>query len=147
MLVFDGDCAFCNRAVQFILAHEHRSDLLFVPRNSPLGLSLREQYHLQHIESLLWIIHGQAYIEFDAVAHTAAYVGGTYARLASIAHWLPRPLLNFAYRIFAKIRKRIAGRPRQCLLLTPEQQQRFLETSSLEVSQSVGPSNPRAVQS
>jgi predicted DCC family thiol-disulfide oxidoreductase YuxK len=126
MLVFDGDCAFCHRAVQFILAHEHRSDLLFVPRNSPLGLSLRERYHLQRVESLLWIEADQAYIEFDAVAHTATYVGGPYARLASAANLLPRPLLNWGYRTFAKLRKRLAGPPRHCLLLTAEQQQRFL---------------------
>ncbi len=125
MLIYDGDCAFCHRSVQFILAHEHRSDLLFVSRDSPLGLSLREQYHLQRVESLLWIENGQAYIEFDAVAHTAAYVGGIYARLISLIRFLPRFLLNLAYRLFAKIRKRIAGRPRQCLLLTPAQQQRF----------------------
>jgi predicted DCC family thiol-disulfide oxidoreductase YuxK len=126
MLVFDGDCAFCHRTVQFILAHERRSDLCFVPRDSPLGLSLREQYHLQGVESLLWIECDQAYIEFDAVAHTAAYVGGGYARLASMARLLPRPLLIFGYRTFAKLRKRLAGRPRHCLLLTAAQQQRFL---------------------
>src|ERR1700681_4316950 len=73
MLVFDGDCAFCHRAVQFVLAHERRADLLFVPRDSALGLSLREQYHLQHVESLLWIEGDRAFVEFDAVAHTAAY--------------------------------------------------------------------------
>jgi predicted DCC family thiol-disulfide oxidoreductase YuxK len=126
MLVFDGDCAFCHRVVQFILAHERRSDLLFVPRDSALGRSLREQYHLQRVESLLWIEDDHAFIEFDAVARTAAYVGGGYARLASAARLLPRPLLTFGYRLIAKLRKYLAGRPRQCLLLTPAQQQRFL---------------------
>lgn len=126
MLVFDGDCAFCHRAVQFILAHERRSDLLFVPRDSALGLSLRAQFHLQRVESLLWIEGERAFIEFDAVAHTAAYVGGGYARLASIARLLPHSLLTFGYRTIAKLRKRLAGKPRHCLLLTPAQQQRFL---------------------
>jgi predicted DCC family thiol-disulfide oxidoreductase YuxK len=126
MLVFDGDCAFCHRAVQFILAHERRSDLLFVPRDSALGLSLRAKYHLQQVESLLWIEHDQAFIQWDAVAHTAAYVEGLYARLASAAELLPRPLLTTGYRIIAKLRKRLAGPPRHCLLLTPAQQQRFL---------------------
>ena len=37
MLVFDGECAFWHRAVQFILAHERRTDLLYVPRGSALG--------------------------------------------------------------------------------------------------------------
>jgi predicted DCC family thiol-disulfide oxidoreductase YuxK len=127
MLVFDGDCAFCHRAVQFILAHERRTDLLFVPRNSAFGLSLRERYHLQQVESLLWIENDQAFTEFDAVAHTASYVGGIYARLASAAGFLPRPLLLFGYRVVAKLRKRLAGSPKHCLLLTAAQQQRFLE--------------------
>ncbi len=127
MLVFDGECAFCHRAVQFVLAHEHRTDLLFVPRDSALGRSLREQYHLASVESLLWIEDGRAFTEFDAMAHTAAYVGGPYARLASVARLLPRPLLNAGYRSVARLRKRLAGRPRQCLLLTTAQQQRFLQ--------------------
>lgn len=127
MLVFDGDCAFCHRAVQFVLAHEHRSDLLFVPRDSAFGRSLREQYHLQQVESLLWIEDGRASIEWDAVAHTASYVGGVYARLAAVARLLPRPLLVAGYRIIALLRKRLAGRPRHCLLLSAAQQQRFLE--------------------
>jgi len=127
MLVFDGDCAFCNRAVQFILAHESRSDLLFVPRDSALGISLRKQHHLEQVESLLWIENDHAFIEFDAVAHTAAYVGGSYARLASTARFLlPRRLLTLGYRAVAKLRKRLAGGSTQCLLLTPAQQQRFL---------------------
>jgi predicted DCC family thiol-disulfide oxidoreductase YuxK len=127
MLVFDGDCAFCHRAVQFILAHERRTDLLFVPRDSALGRSLREHYQLQQVESLLWIENEQAFTEWDSVAHTAAYVGGPYARLASVAGFLPRPLLVFGYRLIAKLRKRLAGRSRHCLLLTAAQQQRFLE--------------------
>jgi len=126
MLVFDGDCGFCHRAVQFILAHEHRSDLLFVPRNSTLGLSLREQHRLQNVESLLWIEGDHAFIEWQAVSHTAAYVGGIYAQLASLAGLLPSALLNSGYRFIARIRKRLAGPPRHCLLLTAAQQQRFL---------------------
>jgi len=127
MLVFDGDCGFCHRVVRFILVHEHRSDLLFVPRNSALGLSLREQYHLQNVESLLWIEDDRAFIEWQAVAHTAAYVGGINALLASAAAWLPDALLNAGYRLIARIRKRLAGPLRHCLLLTAAQQTRFLE--------------------
>ncbi len=90
------------------------------------GLSLREKYKLQRVESILWIEGDRAFIEWEAVAHAAAYVGGVYARLASVARLFPRPLLNAGYRLVAKVRKRLAGRPRQCPLLTPAQQQRFL---------------------
>lgn len=126
MLVFDGDCGFCHRAVQFILAHERRSDLLFIPRNSARGLLLRDRYHLQNVESLLWIEEDRAFIEWKAVLHTALYVGGIYAGLARVANLLPATMLNRAYRLIARIRKRLAGPPRHCLLLSPAQQQRFL---------------------
>jgi predicted DCC family thiol-disulfide oxidoreductase YuxK len=127
MLVFDGECAFCDRVVRFILAHERRNDLRFVPRASPLGLALREQYHLQRVESILWIADNRASVAWGAVAHIAAYVGGIYARLGGLASLLPRALLTAGYRLIARIRKRLAGRPRQCMLLTPAQQERFLE--------------------
>jgi len=125
-LVFDSDCSFCDRAVRFILAHERRSDLLFVPCSSPLGLRLREEHRLQQVESLLWIEDDRAFIEWESVAHVCAYLGGHYARLARIARLLPRPLLNAPYRVIARLRKRLARPPRCCLLLTPEQQARFL---------------------
>ncbi len=127
MMVFDGDCGFCHRAVQFILAHERREDLLFVPRDSKLGTSLRKQYGLEVVESLLWIEGGRAYVEWEAVSHTAKYVGGVYGRMAAMAEVLPGAVLRAGYRLIAKVRKRLAGRPAQCLLLTPTQQQRFLE--------------------
>jgi len=127
MLVFDGECAFCHRTVRFILGHERRGDLLFVPRATPRGVALREQYGLQRVESLLWIEDGRAAIEWEAVSRAAAYVGGIYARLAAAANWLPQPMLNAAYRVVARLRKRLAGAPRKCLLLTPAQQKRFLE--------------------
>jgi len=127
ILVFDGECAFCNRVVRFVLAHERRNDLLFVPRDSAFGLALRERYKLQRVESLLWIEGGRALIEWDAVARTAAYVGGPYAWLASAVGLLPRPLLRWSYRVVARLRKRLAGRPGQCLPRSAAQQQRFLE--------------------
>ncbi len=82
---------------------------------------------MQNVESLLWIEDDQAFIEWQAVAQTAAYVGGIYARLASVGGMLPDALLNAGYRFIARIRKRLAGPPRHCLLLTASQQTRFLQ--------------------
>jgi predicted DCC family thiol-disulfide oxidoreductase YuxK len=127
MLVYDGECAFCNRIVRFVLAHERRNDLLFVPRDSVLGLALRERYKLKEVESLLWIEGDRALIEWDSVACTAAYVGGAYAWVARVVGRLPRPLLTGGYRVIARLRKRLAGGPRRCLLPSAAQQRRFLE--------------------
>jgi len=127
MLVYDGECGFCERAVRFVLAHERRKDLLFVPRNSQLGLSLRERFGLQQVESLLWIEDQQACTEWNAVAHLAGYIGGVYGWLAKAAGLLPDFILSAGYRWIAQIRKRLAGPPRHCLVPSAEQRVRFLE--------------------
>ena len=55
-LVYDGSCGFCAVSVQFILRHERRHDLLFVPRDSESAAEdLRKHFQLEAVESMLWI--------------------------------------------------------------------------------------------
>ena len=91
-LVYDGLCGFCSRSVQFILRHERRHDLLFVPRDSPLGTELRRQFHLEAVESMLWVDGGNVAIESGAVLHAARYLGGLWSALAAIGSLIPAPL-------------------------------------------------------
>lgn len=126
LLVYDGDCGFCNSSVQFVLNHEKRHDLLFLRRASEPGMALRRHFGLESVESMLWIENGVAHIESDASLRTAAYVGG-WCRLALIARLVPRPLRNWAYRIFARNRHRIFGARKKCVLPTSEQKPRFLD--------------------
>ena len=126
MLVYDGSCGFCSRAVQFILRHERRHDLLFVPRDSALGKDLRRTYHLEAVESMLWIADGQAAIESDSVLRAAKYLGGVWSALATIGSLVPAALRNWGYRLIARNRRRLSGSVQSCLVPTVEQRARFL---------------------
>ena len=126
LLVYDGECGFCARSVQFILRHERRHDLLFVPRDSELGKDLRRQFHLEAVESMLWIADGKAAIESDATLNAAKYLGGIWAMLATIGWLIPALLRNLVYRFIAKNRRRISGSATACLVPTIEQRTRFL---------------------
>jgi len=109
MLVYDGSCGFCSRSVQFILRHERRRDLLFVPRDSPLGKELRRDFHLEAVESMLWIANGEAAIESSAVLNAARYLGGFWSVLASAGSLVPSALRNWGYRLIARNRRRAHG--------------------------------------
>lgn len=126
MLVYDGECGFCARSVQFILRHERRHDLRFVPRDSELGKDIRRQFHLESVESMLWIADGNAAIESDATLNAAKYVGGIWATLASIGSLVPAFLRNIVYRFIARNRKRLSSPSPSCLVPTPDQRARFL---------------------
>ena len=126
LLVYDGSCGFCSRAVQFILRHERRHDLKFVPRDSPLGQNLRRQFHLEQVESLLWIADGQAAIESNAVFRAADYLGGFWRALSTLGSLVPPGLRNWGYRWIARNRRRLSTGAATCFSPTAEQKARFL---------------------
>src|SRR5437879_3459506 len=125
MLVYDGECGFCSRSIQFILRREREHELLFVTRQSELGVRLRRQYGLETMESMIWIEDGKVLTESSAVLRIASYVGG-WCRIASIGTGIPLKLRNLAYRSFARNRHRFARNSEQCLVPTPEQRKRFV---------------------
>ena len=127
LLVYDGACGFCARSVQFILRHESRHDLRFVPRDSELGKDLRLRFHLEAVESLLWVDDGRAFIESDAVLNSAKYLGGVWAALATLGSLVPAFLRNPAYRFVARNRRRFSSSISVCLVPTAEQRARFLD--------------------
>ena len=126
MLVYDGECGFCNRSVQFILRHEHRRDLLFVPRGSELGRSLRQTYGMEAVESMLWIEGDRVFTQSESVIKTAEYLGGWWSKLALVASLCPSVVLNFAYKVIARSRRRLMRGSVHCVIPTPEHRSRFL---------------------
>jgi predicted DCC family thiol-disulfide oxidoreductase YuxK len=126
MLVYDGSCGFCSRSVQFILRHERRHDLLFVTRDSPLGQDLRRHFHLEAVESMLWIAGDQASIESNAVLRAAGYLGGIWSALATLGSLVPSFLRNWVYRQIARHRRKLGSAATSCLVPTAEQRERFL---------------------
>jgi predicted DCC family thiol-disulfide oxidoreductase YuxK len=125
VLVYDGDCGFCSRAVQFVLAHEKRHDLVFITRASELGMVIRRHFRLEAVESMLWVEDGTVKTESDSALRVAAYVGG-WCRMALLAYVIPRKLRNWGYRLIARNRQRLSGESKSCVLPTPEQRSRFL---------------------
>jgi predicted DCC family thiol-disulfide oxidoreductase YuxK len=126
LLVYDGACGFCARSVQFILRHERRHDLRFVARDSELGKDLRRRFHLEAVESLLWIDGDRAFIESDAVLNSAKYLAGVWAVLATLGSLVPAFLRNPGYRFVARNRRRFSSSFSACLVPTAEQRARFL---------------------
>jgi predicted DCC family thiol-disulfide oxidoreductase YuxK len=126
MLVYDGSCGFCSRSVRFMLRHEGRHDLLFVTRDSELGKRLRRTYGLESVQSMLWIEDGHAFAESGAVMKAAGYLGGWWSRLGALGSLFPPIILNRAYKLIAKNRRRLLAKVSMCPAPSPEQRRRFL---------------------
>jgi predicted DCC family thiol-disulfide oxidoreductase YuxK len=130
ILVYDGDCGFCTRSVQFVLQHDRRGTARFAARDGEAGRAVRERHKLHEVESLLWVERRdgveRVFIYSDAVLETARYLGGVYGLLAALGRVVPRVLRDPVYNAIARVRKRILRGAPACHLPRPDELARML---------------------
>lgn len=128
LLLFDGNCASCDYLVNFILKKDSCQQFLFAPLQSTLGHSISKSLGLNPYKvSTLILIHKQtAYTHSSAVFKIIELLGPPLNRLL-IFSYLPVPVSDFLYSIFAKSRYRLFGHLKSCRLYSPEERRRFIK--------------------
>ncbi len=104
ILFFDGDCALCNRAIQFILKNERNQELHFASlQTSELFLNEHFPAH-KNFDSMILFQNGKFYVESDAALKIIPFLKPRFSPL--VISWLFPPFLrNSIYRLIAKNRK------------------------------------------
>ncbi len=126
ILLFDGECGFCNRSIQFFLRRERNKKMHFAPLQSEAGLLLRTYFEISdNTDSLILIKGHAAYIKSCAALRLAPFMKGAWP-LAKILVIIPPFIRNIVYNFIAKRRMRIFGRVESCALLKEEDRSRFL---------------------
>jgi predicted DCC family thiol-disulfide oxidoreductase YuxK len=111
-LFYDGHCALCHRAVQFVLAHDGSDGVAcFAPLG---GAGFRESIPEDRRGSLpdslvVLTSDGRLLSRSDAVLHILTRLGGGWRALAHIVGLAPRALRDAAYDGIARVRYRVFG--------------------------------------
>lgn len=127
ILLFDGECGFCNRSVLFVLKRERGRRLHFAALQSPQGMALKAYFDLdERTDSLILIKSHEAYIKSCAALRLTQYMKGLWP-LLMIFILIPPFLRNPVYDWVARNRMRWFGRVRHCELLQQKDQARFLD--------------------
>lgn len=115
IVLFDGTCAFCERAVIFIAARDPQAYFLFGASQTPEAAALLAPYGVSRdtARSIILIEDGHVYLRSTASLKIAARLTPPWS-WARIFLWVPVPLRDAAYRVVAAIRHRIAGKSNAC---------------------------------
>jgi len=128
ILLFDGECGFCNRSVLFFLANEkvNAKKVHFAALESEVGSALRNYFEIDpKIDSIILIKNHSAYIKSCAALRLTIYMSGLWPLLVVFVV-IPPFIRNVFYDFIAKRRQKISGRVTSCALLKAEDQKRFL---------------------
>jgi len=107
VVVFDGDCLFCQRSVRFIHRHDRSNAFRFAARQTPRGQQLLGDVGIGLAPNSMVLMDAEGtWLRSDAVLRIAGRLGAPWsaARLLLV---VPRPLRDGVYRIVANIRHRL----------------------------------------
>jgi len=137
VLLYDGACGLCNRAVRFLLRIDRRGTLRFSTLQGGPGQAWLRAHGLAagDLESMVlvrdWSGEGNAgrdayALRTEALVAALEACGGAGRVLAWI-RFVPRPCRDAGYRLIARLRYRLFGEWKDRPLPRPEWRDRFID--------------------
>lgn len=127
LILFDGVCNLCNRAVDFIIRRDRGRHFKFASLQSDVGKQHAERHgvDLSSVDSVVLIDSGKAYLKSSAALRIAKKLRGGWPLLYGLII-VPKPLRNWTYDWIARNRYQWFGKKETCRLPTRDEQALFL---------------------
>ncbi len=137
LVVFDGQCGFCNRAVRWFLRRDRMDRLRFAASDSAKVAGLLKRHGIETADSgsgpgsilVVEDADGPAeklLVRSDAVGAMLRQLPQPWPAVGMGLRWVPRQVRDLVYRLVARWRYRIWGRLESCPLPTAGERGRFL---------------------
>ncbi len=139
LVVFDGNCGLCNRAVRWFLVRDRRDRLRFAASESAMAAGLLARHGVIGSDSAPGGIPRTILVVRDPGGSNEKLLVRSAAVLAMLGElprpwpavgvalaWIPRPARDLGYRLVARWRYRIWGRLESCPVPTAAERERFL---------------------
>ena len=126
IVLFDGDCNFCNYWVKYVIERDKKDAFRFTSLQSETGKKLLKKYNLKDdLETVVLIKNNAAKTKSTAALHIFKGLGGVH-QLVIIFIVVPKFIRDWFYGIVAKYRKQLM-KNESCMIPTQEVKNKFLE--------------------
>ena len=133
LVVYDGECGFCNRSIRWFLKRDRFDRLRFTPSDTPAILPMLARHGIDALSpnSLIVIENPgnsseQILTRSTGVIAMLSELPSPWPTFAILLRIIPRLLRDLGYRIVAALRYRLVGRYATCPIPTPEERRHFL---------------------
>ncbi len=127
IILFDGICNLCNGSVNFVIQRDQKDVFRFGALQEEPGLSLLKRYDIdtEHIDSIVLIEDGKAYVKSTAALRATRKLPGAWPLLYGFII-VPAFIRNWVYDFIARHRYKWYGKKDSCVIPTPELKRKFL---------------------
>jgi predicted DCC family thiol-disulfide oxidoreductase YuxK len=136
IVLYDGVCGFCNRAVQFILKRDKQDRFRFAALQSEFATSLLRKHGIttNDLDTLYLVLNngqrGERLLDRSSASIAIQRELGAFWRLlANCYSILPLSLRDWGYNLIARNRYRIFGKYETCPIPKPGDRHKFLDVA------------------
>ncbi|OKL37765.1 thiol-disulfide oxidoreductase DCC family protein [Domibacillus mangrovi] len=126
IILFDGECNFCDSSVQFIIKRDPKGLFHFASLQSEAGQKLLKKHNIPtDIDSMVLMEKEKTYYKSSAALMICRHLQGAW-KLFYIFILIPSPIRHIVYDWIAKNRYKWFGKKESCMLPPPSSRKRFL---------------------
>jgi predicted DCC family thiol-disulfide oxidoreductase YuxK len=126
VVLFDGECNFCDSSVQFIIKRDEKEVFQFASLQSEAGEQLLEKFKVPaDVDSMILIENSKVYYKSAAALRICRSLHGAW-KLVYLLIVVPRPIGDLLYDFIARNRYKWFGKKDSCMLPPPHIRKRFL---------------------
>jgi predicted DCC family thiol-disulfide oxidoreductase YuxK len=127
VVVFDGECSFCNGWIDFLLRFDKKEVFRFAARQSETGAAFASQSGLPPggAGSIIVVEDRRIRLRSDAVLRMLTLLGLPFSVLG-VFRLIPAALRDAVYDVIARNRKRWFSKTVQCRVPAPSERRRFI---------------------
>jgi predicted DCC family thiol-disulfide oxidoreductase YuxK len=134
IVLYDGICGLCNRAVQFILQRDKKDRFRFAALQSDFARSLLQKHGITNNDlDTLYLVLNHGLPEEKLLERSTASIaihrelGPFWRVLANCYSILPLSVRDWGYNLIARHRYRIFGKYDTCPIPKPGDRRKFLD--------------------
>ena len=135
IVLYDGVCGLCNRAVRFVLKRDCQDRFRFASLQSEFAARILRRHGIQpgNLDTFYLVTdHAQPGEQLSERSEAAIAVlrelGGIWALAALPLRVLPTPIRDWGYNLVARHRYRVFGKYDVCPLPEAKDRHKFLDT-------------------
>jgi predicted DCC family thiol-disulfide oxidoreductase YuxK len=127
IVLFDGECNFCDATVQFIIKHDTNDLIRFASQQSEIGMKLLIENGCidNSLDTIFFLKNNNVYTKSEAIIEICKLLPG-YPRVVVLTKIIPKKIRDYFYDKFSKNRYNLFGKKNDCIIPTIEIRNKFL---------------------